>query len=227
MCMKNIIVLGNGESRLKFDLKELKKLKIPIWGCNAIYRDTEKINIIATDRPLMLEILKSKRLKKNTYYFDFETWEEITDPKLKNIKGIHSLNPPYKYTDVIEKRNTGAYAIYIVSFLYNPKNIFLFGFDFGSPDETKINNIYFNTVNYRKKGDNRVYYHNQVNGSRLSTALEKIKGIFRTIDFYRVECFSPQLENYNFGEDLLAPNITYKQFLEKINENSSQSKFKI
>lgn len=66
----NIIVLGNGESRLQLNpvLPELKKQYITI-GCNAIYRDFAPDILLATDIHIAAEIVQSGYSKKNQCYF--------------------------------------------------------------------------------------------------------------------------------------------------------------
>ena len=63
-----VLVLGNGESRLSFDLKDLHERFFAV-GCNAIYRDFSPDILVATDVHITAEIVHSGYTKKNKCYF--------------------------------------------------------------------------------------------------------------------------------------------------------------
>lgn len=66
--IKTAVVLGNGRSRLKFDLDEIKKHAFTV-GCNAIYRDWSPDVLVATDVEISAEVVKSGYTKENVCYF--------------------------------------------------------------------------------------------------------------------------------------------------------------
>ena len=63
-----IIVLGNGKSRLNFDLDELSEHAIT-FGCNALYRDFAPDILLTVDIPITLEILSTEYTKRNKLEF--------------------------------------------------------------------------------------------------------------------------------------------------------------
>jgi hypothetical protein len=62
------VVLGNGRSRLEFDLDEIKNHAFTI-GCNAIYRDWTPDVLVATDVQISAEVVKSGYTIHNDCYF--------------------------------------------------------------------------------------------------------------------------------------------------------------
>ena len=55
--MSEVTIVGNGPSRLGEDLSTIPH---EVWGCNAIYRDTDKCDIVfAVDMPVQKEIVES------------------------------------------------------------------------------------------------------------------------------------------------------------------------
>ncbi len=65
--MSEVTILGNGPSRKDFDIANCKH---DVWGCNAIYRDTNKCDIVfAVDMPLQKEIVETGYYKHNLVCF--------------------------------------------------------------------------------------------------------------------------------------------------------------
>tara|TARA_B100001778_G_C18437089_1_gene560619 strand:- start:99 stop:848 length:750 start_codon:yes stop_codon:yes gene_type:complete len=60
-------VIGNGRSRLKFDLETLRA-KGTIYGCNALYRDFRPDYLVAKDKKICQEIAKNYPLHKRPCY---------------------------------------------------------------------------------------------------------------------------------------------------------------
>ena len=74
--MKRVFCIGNGESRVGFDLAQLKPYG-KIYGCNALYRDfPELIDVLtAVDDGIIHEIYRDGfALKKNCY---FRNWTKV------------------------------------------------------------------------------------------------------------------------------------------------------
>lgn len=64
--MSELIILGNGPSSRTFDLHT----NTEVWGCNAIYRDTDDCDIVfAVDMPLQKEIVESGYYRNNLVAF--------------------------------------------------------------------------------------------------------------------------------------------------------------
>ena len=65
---KNVFVLGNGESRDGYDLKQFRQWG-KIYGCNALYRDFQPDGLISTDWAMMHEVYSSGYCSDNKCYF--------------------------------------------------------------------------------------------------------------------------------------------------------------
>jgi len=64
----DVFVLGNGESRLLFPLKKLKRHG-KTYGCNALYRDFSPDVLLSIDRHMVDEIVDAGYHRSNTCYF--------------------------------------------------------------------------------------------------------------------------------------------------------------
>ena len=138
--MKIINLIGNGESRLNFDIVSLNDYKI---GCNAVFRDYNIDCLVAVDRRIVQEALDSQ-FNKDIY--TRSDWNS-SFPFAANVRFL----PPLPYNGDLREDNpwnwgTGTHAANLAATL-KPKEIHLWGFDLWSKDQ-KINNIYKGTRNY-------------------------------------------------------------------------------
>ena len=172
-----IIVLGNGKSRLNFDLDELSEHAIT-FGCNALYRDFAPDILLTVDIPITHEILSTEYTKRNKLYtsisnsftpefrnqFEFKQIIEnsVTDYKFL-LNGVGTLDKPkhyitwYNENDLIYDfpwkddnwgMSAGITAIRLAHVLYPDEKIILIGFDvFG-----ERNNVYDGTDTYPPEG---------------------------------------------------------------------------
>ena len=172
-----IIVLGNGKSRLNFDLDELSEHAIT-FGCNALYRDFAPDILLTVDIPITHEILSTEYTKRNKLYTsisnsftpEFRNQFEvkhiiensITDYKFL-LNGVGTLDEPkhyitwYNENDLIYDfpwkddnwgMSAGITAIRLAHVLYPDEKIILIGFDvFG-----ERNNVYDGTNTYPPEG---------------------------------------------------------------------------
>ena len=62
---KDAYIIGNGPSRIGFDLYKLPQ---DSYGCNALHRDYEPDFLIVVDRRMYTEIKDSEYLEKNIVY---------------------------------------------------------------------------------------------------------------------------------------------------------------
>ncbi|CAB4132947.1 hypothetical protein UFOVP257_23 [uncultured Caudovirales phage] len=145
------LVIGNGPSRLEFDLKQFlpfksgtfdnewhsihAKKKFYTYGCNALYRDFKTDFLVATGKELITEISESGYCDDNIVY--------ANDWALPQYTGqFHHIpqNPGF---------NSGTIAAYLAAF-DGHKKVFLMGFD--GNDTPGINwNIYNGTNAYPTK----------------------------------------------------------------------------
>jgi hypothetical protein len=177
-------IIGNGESRLNFDLNKLRSVPCRIAGCNRLYEDFEPDFLVSLD-PRFYKKVK-KNYKGIYFYPDFEK------------KEILSSNGYHKYKH--RKWASGPTAIWIMCERFGRKYInrmFLLGFDFYSKTN-RINNIYKNTFGYAAEDAKAV------DPKRWLEECEYIFLEFPFIKFYRVmpdnwnniEKFDNDFKNY-------------------------------
>lgn len=161
MNIRPAFVIGNGESRLKLDLSELKPIGLTI-GCNALYRDYSPDFLSCCDQRMVQE---AKNVYKGPIYTRLE-WNQSTNclpyPQLP-YKGDKREDDPWHW-------NSGPHAINIAckssraGWMGQRSNlIFLIGFDLTEPDQKTINNVYKDTDNYdAKRPVDPRYWHYQI-----------------------------------------------------------------
>lgn len=162
---KSAFVLGNGTSRAPINPEELREYG-KIYGCNALYRTFKPDYLIAVDVKMILEINKYK------YQYDNEVW---TNPnksfsKMKNLNFFH----PNKGW------SSGPTALWLAA-EHGYNTIFILGFDYrGLEGGKKLNNMYADTMNYKKSFDTATYF-----GNWLRQTTNVIKS-YPNINFIRV-----------------------------------------
>lgn len=136
-------VLGNGTSRGSIDVEEISKIG-KIYGCNALYRTFAPDYLVAVDVKMILEIKKTGYQKKHTVW---------TNPN-KAYSGIPNLNlfQPSKGW------SSGPTALWL-SAQHGYEKIYILGFDYRGL-ENKFNNLYADTVNYKKSTDGATFFGN-------------------------------------------------------------------
>ena len=149
--LKNIdsniaFVIGNGISRKPIDPSILKDYG-KTYGCNALYRSFRPDYLIAVDVKMILEINKSGYQHVN------EVW---TNPNrsFQNLKNFNFFNPSKGWS-------SGPTALWLAS-EHSYKTIFILGFDYkglGDRNST-FNNVYANTMNYKKSTDSATFFGN-------------------------------------------------------------------
>ena len=178
--MDTAFVIGNGESRNIFPIKDLKNKGI-IYGCNAIYRDWPELcdHIVAVN-PLMYEELKQWYDETNPNLKihgldDISKWnyicngDQINDTP-KNLKlyriwrggDIKKANV-IRTIDFSQQKGSGMSAVLLAA-ESGIKNIILFAFDilgarqweYDSPSREQ-NNMYKNTINYPSRMNMKAY----------------------------------------------------------------------
>jgi len=162
------VILGNGPSRLDFDLNLIKHHKggllasraLQSYGCNALYRDYTPHFLIARGNEIIKEIANSGYTNDNIVYTD----------------SIHTLEYPGKFYIVPHDpyADAGTTAAYIAAF-DGHKNIYLLGFD--GQDTLGYNlNIYAGTNGYTPvRGE--AYQYNWTNNFR------QLASVYNDVDF--------------------------------------------
>ena len=178
--MDTAFIIGNGESRNIFPIKNLKNKGI-IYGCNAIYRDWPELcdHIVAVNQP-MYDELKQWYDKTNPNLKihgpnDISKWDyicngdEIDDTpdglKLYRIwrGGDLKKGNTIRTMDFTESKGTGCSTILIAA-ESGIKNIIILAFDIMGARQWEIdspsreqNNIYKNTINYPSRLGMKAY----------------------------------------------------------------------
>jgi hypothetical protein len=139
------VVLGNGPSRLDFDLRLIKNHKggllgsnaLQSYGCNALYRDFTPDFLVATGNEIVKELSTSNYIKDNIVY----------------TTSIHMLEYPHKFYLIPFNSYTdaGTTAAYIAAF-DGHRRVYMMGFD--GQDSPGFNyNVYAGTRGYQDLRD--------------------------------------------------------------------------
>lgn len=138
-------ILGNGTSRSSIDPNNLKPYG-KIYGCNALYRTFAPDYLVAVDVKMVLEISKSGYQHRNVVW---------TNPN-KSYQRIQNLN----FFQPSKGWSSGPTALWLAS-QHRYERIFILGFDYkGLNEGVKFNNIYADTVNYKKSTDGATFFGN-------------------------------------------------------------------
>lgn len=139
------VIIGNGPSRLDFNLNNLKKPQgllgattVQTYGCNALYRDfTPDFLVVSGNNGIVSEIANSPFVKDNIVY----------------TNNIHLLEHPGKFYLIPYDpyADAGTTAAYIAAF-DGHKRIYLIGFD-GHDFAGHNSNVYADTNGYDAKWD--------------------------------------------------------------------------
>jgi len=138
-------VLGNGTSRSPINPEDLRTYG-RIYGCNALYRTFNPDYLVAVDTKMILEINKSGYQKKH------EVW---TNPNkaYSKMQGFNLFQPSKGWS-------SGPTALWLAS-QHGYEKIYILGFDYKGLDNGKrLNNVYADTVNYKKSTDGATFFGN-------------------------------------------------------------------
>jgi hypothetical protein len=192
----SVLVVGNGESRKHLDLK---KLKSPIIGCNALHRDLIPDILVCCDRRMVEESTNNPLTKDCTIYVRnlwYHYFRKIK--KNKNIKCFPDI--PYqgeKKSDHPDHWGSGSYALLIAA-QSSYKTIYLIGFDLYSSGKT-VNNLYKGTRNYD------IGSSSPVDPSFWIYQIGKIFQIYKGKKFIIVND-----QTWKFPESWIKPNVDYR-----------------
>ncbi len=142
---KFVTIIGNGKSRLGFDITPMKKFSTVI-GCNAQFRDYNFDYFVCADKHMCQEAVNT--VGKNTNIYTRDRWHKEF-AMWPNVKKLPDL--PYsgdKRQDEPFHWGTGPYAG-VLAGTFRPKAIFMIGFDLWQlPGQKEDNNIYRNSKGY-------------------------------------------------------------------------------
>lgn len=142
---KSAFVLGNGVSRKGIDLSVLQE-QGTVYGCNALYREFEPDYLVAVDVKMVNEICK------NQYQLTHEVWTNPNRSYAK-LQGLNFFHPAKGWS-------SGPTALWLAS-QHEYDNIYILGFDYKGVDNgKKFNNLYANTMNYKRSHDSATFFGN-------------------------------------------------------------------
>ena len=165
-------ILGNGETRLCFDPRDLQS-RGKVYACNRVYQEFTPDVLVSTDTGMAREIQESGYSQKNVHY----TRESNIIPG----SGARALNP--EYTGFSSGPNALALAA-ADEFPY----MFLIGFDLVSLDQ-HVNNIYTDTPHYVSSDTLKMNHGNWV--KQISEIIQKYKNQ-RVIHVNPLSGFTPE-----------------------------------
>lgn len=160
-------VLGNGVSRKSIRPEDLKPLG-KIYGCNALYRSFIPDYLIAVDARMVIEITRTG------YQLQNQLW---TNPNrsYRNIDGLNLFNPSKGWS-------SGPTALWLAS-QHKYKEIYILGFDLqGKENGRYFNNIFADTVNYKKSSDRATFYGNWLKQTVITVTENPEINYVRVID---------------------------------------------
>lgn len=160
-------VLGNGTSRRLIPIDQMRKIG-KVYACNAVYREFTPDYLIAVDTRMVLEITKTGWHLNNPVY---------TNPNrsYKKIEGLNLFNPSKGWS-------SGPTALWLAS-KHTYENIYILGFDYKGVDKGRwVNNIYSNTINYKKSSDRATFYGNWLKQTQITIKENTHINYIRVID---------------------------------------------
>ena len=164
-------VLGNGESRNGIKIANLQQHG-KVYACNGVYRTERPDFLVAVDPKMILEIAEGDYMINNKVCSNFNAQYNKNQKILDHVQWF---KPSLGWS-------SGPTALRMACDHGN-KEIYILGFDYqGHQDgkRFKLNNIFGDTRNYKKKTDEATFYGNWMNQTK------RVLQDFKDIQFYRV-----------------------------------------
>ena len=162
---KIAFVIGNGTSREPIALPSLKPFG-KIYGCNALYRDFIPDYLVAVDTKMVLE------LNKVGIQHQVETWT--------NPNRAYAEMTGFKFFQPSKGWSSGPTALWLAA-EHEYEDIYILGFDYaGLENNSKLNNLYADTKNYKRSNEGATFYGNWLRQTK--TVIRDNKNI----NFHRV-----------------------------------------
>lgn len=189
--MSRAFVLGNGRSRLRLHIPDIKSHG-EIYGCNALYREYEPDYLIAVDPKMIVEICKAN------YQLTHQVW---TNPnsRYKEYVGLNYFQPSKGWS-------SGPTALFLAT-EHKHKEIYMFGFDYTGIDG-KVNNIYAGTDNYKKLNEPATYYGNWMRQTETIIKSNLKTKYFRIVEQKYFDTGWDKLSNLHV--------VTYEDFFSRV-----------
>ena len=141
---KYVSIIGNGESRIGFDITPLKKFSTVI-GSNALFRDYQLEYLVCCDKHMCQEAVNTVGKKTTIYTRDrwadqFAMWPNVKKLPDLPYAGDQRQDEPFHW-------GAGPYAG-VLGLTFKPKAIFMLGFDLHPLQKDKVNNMYDGSEGY-------------------------------------------------------------------------------
>jgi hypothetical protein len=193
------VVIGNGTSRLDFNLQHLKTPSgllgaktVQTYGCNALYRDFAPDFLVATgNNGIIDEIANSSYTNDNIVY----------------TNNLHLLEHPNKFYLIPYDpyADAGTTAAYIAAF-DGHKRIYLLGFD-GYDMDGHNNNIYADTNGYDSK------WEFEIEGDKIINNRIQLFNVYNDVDFVWVTTRGRNTVNESLKWVANHRQISYRDFV--------------
>ena len=153
-------VLGNGESRRGIEINDLME-KGTVYACNAVFRTHRPHWIVAVDPKMILEIAETDYVVHNKVYSNYNSQYQKHQKLLDHVTWS---KPSLGWS-------SGPTALRLACD-HGFKEIYVLGFDYqGLKQDSKnsvfrLNNMFGNTRNYKKKNESATFYGNWMNQTK-------------------------------------------------------------
>ena len=195
---KQAVCIGNGETRLKFDLGNLTRHKggllavdrLQSYGCNALYRDFAPDFLVINSDDIINEVTTTDYCDNHIVYANAEN--------LLKHPGKFYLIPQNPYFD------SGALAAYMACF-DGHKKVYLIGYDQYTAEEP-VNNIYKDTPGYLPSTATQ-------NAEYFAKTLSQVIDLYPDVDFVRVMPVAAYMLHPLLARLPNLRQITYRDFV--------------
>lgn len=181
------VVIGNGVSRLCYDLWQLKNYNVVTYGCNFLYRDFAPDWMVAIDDKMIHEL-------RTEWVFARLLW--TTGERQCILQGTDSLcnlPGPYGY-------DSGRLAI-TAAVAHGATTVYLLGFDFFDKDPAVDNNVYpgdrahaGRPVNYSTTWNSLFGKHGDVRFVRVGPKDDEFLGELNRVELQDYEEFARDID---------------------------------
>ena len=150
--MRPAFIIGNGRSRVGFDLKRLNIAGVT-YGSNAIHSDIAVNYLVACDKTMLKEITNLDVINNSFIYSRARWLDGNNDPNLQVVPDLPYLGP--NKADKVEQWGSGHYS-QLLACEKKHDIIIIMGFELYRTTNNMQNNIYSGTLGYKKKTDEAV-----------------------------------------------------------------------
>ena len=195
----NACVIGNGPSRLNFDLSTIGR-KMTTYGCNALYRDYAPNYLVSMDRQMVDEIIKFEGHKRSIFYTQHEN----------HIDSLALQGEPINFFWGFRETNDSGNSALRLALTQDNDITYIIGFDYNDGG-SNLPNVYSNTKNYPRS---HIFPAASMQTDKWRQRLNKILRDYPNKKVVRVngnnKSFDIPIDNYS--------EITTEQFKEIVND---------